>query len=720
MRASRIFKRRSIRSKARRRLRCEFLEKRLLLIAQGELYSLPATSLEAAGILGDVSAQIDWGDGTKESVEIDGKIEPGKIKIRFDYSLDTNSFFTLERRNLLAIAADSMVSRFSDDLAAVNISANSNGSYKIFHPSNGTPFEIPTKTLAANEIVIYAGARDLPDDERGLGAGVNSFRGTQDFVDEIIGRGESGAVGDAGRQTDIAPSFGSITFDNKDTDWYFGADAAGFKNGDVDFLTIASHELAHAIGFGTANSWSNLASGGGFTGAKSKAVHPGGGNVPVDGGHWAASVYPDSPTIMTADLSRQIGTDGQRVLFSALDFAAMDDIGWDVVDTKISIPKLEHTFNSGGTFTPQIVLTGSGQTRLTYPLSAVTVTDSAPTLTAAANTTAIQNVAFTITDIGKITDPGTGGTYTFTIDWGDQTTPDTGTATIDSSTGPTEASFDGTHTYTTTGAKTVTLTVNDGTNEVKKNFQITVDTPPVVVSAAPTDNPDPPPPPKGQLPTTWANQRSDLRVLTFNLPVAVRNPTASDLVFTNLGVNADAEEDKEVALTDSQISIGSDGKTLTLNFPARTLDDGVYQLEVKASLTGGDPFIVTGSEENKLFVLRGDYNGDGAISGGDSGAFSYWYLLETPLPATYINLVGAIGLNVGDFTQFARAFGRQIVFPKTGSGEQISTERIVNLPEAELSPEAAAADWHNEGNREDEHAALDRMYSNQALLNSLF
>ena len=57
------------------------------------------------------------------------------------------------------------------------------------------------------------------------------------------------------------------------------------------------------------------------------------------------------------------------------------------------------------------------------------------------------------------------GPFTFTINWGDGTPVDGGTATIDvaGSPGvPTAGSFDGSHTYADNGVYTVTVTVTAG------------------------------------------------------------------------------------------------------------------------------------------------------------------------------------------------------------------------------------------------------------------
>lgn len=112
--------------------------------------------------------------------------------------------------------------------------------------------------------------------------------------------------------------------------------------------------------------------------------------------------------------------------------------------------------------------------------TSIKVNNVSPTLTVVGSQNAVEDIPFTITNIGTFTDPGFGPLeiFTYSINWGDGSTDSTGAATIDTPEGagsPTAGSFDGTHTYADDGVFTVTVTVtdDDGGSDTE-TFTITV------------------------------------------------------------------------------------------------------------------------------------------------------------------------------------------------------------------------------------------------------
>ena len=160
---------------------------------------------------------------------------------------------------------------------------------------------------------------------RDAGASVNAT-GTQAFPNAVLSRGEPGAV--AQPPTDYGSWAGSISFATSNITWHFGTTTTGLGSGEADFLSAATHELAHVLGFGTANSWKTFVSGGNFTGAKSVARF--GSNVPLatGQGHWVDGAV-DPPTGLETAMDPVILLD-TRKLMTELDFAGLDDLGWEV------------------------------------------------------------------------------------------------------------------------------------------------------------------------------------------------------------------------------------------------------------------------------------------------------------------------------------------------------------------------------------------------------
>src|SRR5205814_800351 len=84
------------------------------------------------------------------------------------------------------------------------------------------------------------------------GAGGFSASGSGAWLTAVRTRGEAGATGVPGTATDTAPWGGAITFTTTEN-WYFGSEASGLGPGQNDFLSVATHELIHLLGFNNSN-----------------------------------------------------------------------------------------------------------------------------------------------------------------------------------------------------------------------------------------------------------------------------------------------------------------------------------------------------------------------------------------------------------------------------------------------------------------------------------
>ena len=304
------------------------------------------------------------------------------FNIAFDYTYDTNNFFSDQtRKNALEQAASYYETYISDDLQAIVIDDGSNTnssaigfnfSYldennqvqngtntwttSFFDPATGNTNTITDFTLAADTITIFAGGQNLSGSTLGEGGagGISSSFGTVDFINLISSRGETGAL-DA-NPTDIGLWGGSITFDNDgviDTgtetisyNWHYDTSTEPASD-EVDFLSVAVHELGHVLGFG-GSSWQTNVSNGEFTGTN--AVNSYGSNVPLsDPGHWLDGI---TSTAIDGTLNQEVSLDsnitiGTRKILTELDYSGLADIGWEVSQNALNVQPIPFEFSPG-------------------------------------------------------------------------------------------------------------------------------------------------------------------------------------------------------------------------------------------------------------------------------------------------------------------------------------------------------------------------------------
>jgi Ca2+-binding RTX toxin-like protein len=254
------------------------------------------------------------------------------IIVQFDYSLDSNGFFDdSARRTVFEAAVGDVAGRLDDRLLEIvpnKINLGDTWTATYTDPSTGSTTSSTDLIIGESVIVVFAGARQLGSTLGVGGPGGFSASGTtQLWLDTVAGRGQAGALAGVGNETDFSLWGGSLAFDI-DANWHFGDSIIGLDPDENDFYSVAQHEFAHLIGFGTAASWTNLVSGGEFTGPTAVAEYDFSGNPPLDGvdEHWQDGLTDNNdetaldPTLL----------DGTRKILTALDYAALTDIGWNV------------------------------------------------------------------------------------------------------------------------------------------------------------------------------------------------------------------------------------------------------------------------------------------------------------------------------------------------------------------------------------------------------
>jgi hypothetical protein len=166
-------------------------------------------------------------------------------------------------------------------------------------------------------IVVFVGTSSLDGAEAGEGGtGGYSVNGNSTWMRTLSSRGLPG----------FSLWGGSISFDSS-KNWYFGNDTRVLNSTYTDFYTVATHELGHVLGFGTASTFPTYVSGQGFTGPATVAINGGRApNLSADLAHFAyRTYYGTQPTSMQPYL-----LSGQRYGFTPLDYAVLADIGWQM------------------------------------------------------------------------------------------------------------------------------------------------------------------------------------------------------------------------------------------------------------------------------------------------------------------------------------------------------------------------------------------------------
>lgn len=274
------------------------------------------------------------------------------ITLQFRYDYDASGFFgtassPTPARTALEFAGRAFTA-FTDTLAPITPSGNDSWTAQFRNPSNpSTPQDesIANLFVPADTIIVYAGASNLGNSVVGEARrGSYSLPSNPEvlspnFVSAIVNRGEGSTA------NDYAPWGGTISFDTTSPNgsprlWHFDVRTQP-KSAAYDFLAVAMHELSHLMGFGfnASTSFQNKVLDGFFIGPAVIGLQGGATELFAGGDHWADSVT-SKPFVVDAPrpaLNRFVFP-GERNTLTPLDYAALDDIGWDVPPELLRLP----------------------------------------------------------------------------------------------------------------------------------------------------------------------------------------------------------------------------------------------------------------------------------------------------------------------------------------------------------------------------------------------
>lgn len=266
------------------------------------------------------------------------------VDIVFDYRYDSAGFFDADKRAVLDQVASLFSTNLTDTLLAIQSAGGNRFNAQFFDPLDPMSSEIEqisNFSVAGDEIRIFVGSTQFAGNILAVGGpGAYSAQGSQAFLNTVEARGQAGAL--AAEPSDFGPWGGIVSFSST-INWYADTDVSTLESfgGRFDLYTVAVHETAHVLGFGTSDSWTALLQGLVFTGELATQVNEGAAvGIANDGSeaHLAASLRGIANGVEQSPLLAPQIAAGQRKYMTDLDWAVLSDIGWEVASLQATVP----------------------------------------------------------------------------------------------------------------------------------------------------------------------------------------------------------------------------------------------------------------------------------------------------------------------------------------------------------------------------------------------
>ena len=293
------------------------------------------------------------------------------VQVNYSFDAANGNFFGANpiAKATVNAAAQDISNAISSSLSAIttDVYTGTNGGTSatfdwkmdITNPSTGTAATLNTFNTPVNLITVYAGVRSLAGTTLGVGGPggggftlggsgsasqwVGAVAAAESASNAAMPRGAGPVIGTLSGSSTLGGTtanyslrygtiLGSLSLNSTATWHYDHTTAVGA--GENDYYSVALHEILHAIGFGTSDTWNSQRSGTTWNGSNVIALQGTGANmVSADGGHIADGAMSTriSDGVAQEAVMDPTLTVGTRKSLTQLDLAFLRDLNFTTV-----------------------------------------------------------------------------------------------------------------------------------------------------------------------------------------------------------------------------------------------------------------------------------------------------------------------------------------------------------------------------------------------------